>query len=341
MRILVTGAAGFMGCWLADYLQDKGHEVFGADDLSGNANEIKSPLHMVDLRNKEITESFIKDVKPELVYHLAATAREGASHFDPANMVQRNIVTFANTIEASIKAGSLKRFVLFSSMAVYGNNTPPFFEAMPKHPVDIYGFCKLFMEESVEDLAKAHDFDYTVIRPHNVYGPKQCMWDRYRNVIMIWINSLLRGEKINIFGDGSHTRAFSYIEDSLPCYAEAGLQDDCKGMTINIGGKRACTLNELCDTILKAFFKTEDVTALKEKHVQYLPDRFQEVPNAFCTTCKSEQLLSYKDNFTLSQGIEKIIIWAKEQGPQEWTTYKLPLLNDKAPSVWHFDEEKK
>lgn len=339
MRILVTGAAGFMGSYLVDYLVRLGHNILGLDDLSGgdirNTN-IDSRFYVCDLRNKEKTEKYIRDFKPEVVYHLAASAREGASHFDPINMAERNSLTFMNTIELAIQTGKLKRFVLFSSMAVYGHGSPPFSEDTRKEPCDIYGFCKSFMEDCLEDLAAAHDFQFTIVRPHNVYGPRQCMSDRYRNVIMIWANSLLRKEKINIFGDGSHERAYSYISDSLPCYANAGLQENCVGSVINIGGETAYSLNILAETVLTQFFDDPDMEKLKKKHVNYLPDRFREVAKAFCTIGKSQTLLGYRDTVGLQEGVKRTLEWAKKKGAQEWTNYRLPLLNNKAPKSWVF-----
>ena len=343
MRILVTGAIGFIGKHLCEELLRLGHYVVGVDDLSGGTQNLvwamqtipkgSFEFHELDLVDYRRTEDLILDIKPEIVFHCAATAREGASHFDPANMVNRNIVTYANTIENCIKAGTLKRFVLFSSMAVYGKQKPPFSENMWKKPVDVYAQCKAFMEDSIEDLAETHNFEYVIIRPHNIYGPAQSMSDKYRNVVMIWINSLLRGEKINIYGDGTHRRAFSYIGDCITPFVKCGFQDGLNGEIINIGGSTEYTLNELCDTILDEYFQ-DDTPKIRERYVVYLPDRFREVSDAWCTTTKSHELLGFKDTFSLREGIKRTIAWARKEGSQEWTTYKLPLQNSKCPKNW-------
>jgi len=347
MKVLVTGNAGFIGTHLCDKLLKSGHKVIGIDDFSGgdqnlewlmeNKCEKDMSFYNFDLCDGDETKAVILSENPEVVFHCAATAREGASHFDPINMVNRNIVTYTNTLEACIKAKSFRRFVLFSSMAVYGSQLVPFSEDMPKKPVDLYAQCKVFMEDSIKDLSDAHDFEYVIARPHNVYGEGQSMSDKYRNVVMLWINSLLRKEKIYIYGDGSHKRAFSYIGDSIDSYIKCGLQVGLNREIINIGGSKEYTLNELCDIVLQEFFETRDIKDLKKCLVEYLPDRFKEVAEAWCSTEKSERLLSFREKTSLREGIKKSIVWAKEQGAQEWTTYKLPLLNDKCPKLWQID----
>jgi len=342
MHVLVTGGAGFIGSHISLELASQGYKVICIDDLSGGDQNFWDVItknidfiHM-DLCDREKTDQIIDHYKPEVAFHCAATAREGASHFDPVNMVNRNIVTYANTIESCIKAKSLKKVVLFSSMAVYGNQKPPFSEDMPKKPVDIYAQCKVFMEDSIVDLSEAHDFEYTIVRPHNVYGPGQSMSDRYRNVIMLWTNALLRKEPIYIYGNGSHTRAFSYIEDSLDSYIKCGFQKGLHKEIINIGSAKEYTLNELCNIILEEFFGTKEIKELKTNLVRYLPDRFKEVDSAFCTVDKSVSLLEFKEKHTLREGIKKTIKHAKEINPRgiDWCDYKLPLRNSKCPSNW-------
>lgn len=335
MKILITGAAGFMGSHLVESLIKEGLEVHGVDDLSGgyieNVSE-KCFFKKLDLRDKEKTYQYINEIKPEIIYHLAATAREGASHFDPINMVERNIMAYVNLIEPAIKNG-LKKIILTSSMAVYGKQKPPFSEKLKRKPVDIYGSCKSCMEEITEDLAYVHDFNYTIIRPHNVYGPKQSLSDKYRNVIGIWINSLMREENINIYGDGTHTRAFSYIDDVTPYLALSGMLDNCNQQIINLGGIKEYTLNELAKIVLEEFFETKDIYPYKNL-IRFLPDRIREVPDAYCTYDKSVEILGFKQNIDLRVGVKRMIQWAKAKGPQEWVDYKLPLFNKKAPCVW-------
>jgi UDP-glucose 4-epimerase len=152
-------------------------------------------------------------------------------------------LAYIYTIVPAIKYG-LKKVVLTSSMSVYGAQKPPFSEDMPKKPEDIYGIAKAAMEDATEVLAKVHGFDYVIIRPHNVYGPKQNLADPYRNVIAIFINCLLNDKRFYIYGEGNQKRAFTYIEDFTPYFVQSGFSNRCNEEVINIGPKEEHTINE-------------------------------------------------------------------------------------------------
>ena len=219
MRIVVTGAAGFMGGHLVDALVKKGTDtIFAVDDLSGgyqsNVHK-KAGFSNLYLRDRKKTEQYIEEVKPDLVYHLAADATEGRSQFTPLSATERNYLAFMYLLVPAIRSG-VKKIVVTSSMSVYGAQKPPFSEDMKKRPEDIYGIGKAAMEDAVGVLAKVHGFDYTIIRPHNVYGPRQNLADPYRNVIAIFINCILNNKNFYIYGDGEQKRAFTYIDDFTP-----------------------------------------------------------------------------------------------------------------------------
>ena len=250
--------------------------------------------------------------------------------------MERNIQAYVNVLEPAIETGALQRIVTFSSMAVYGAQTPPFGERMPARPVDVYGVCKASMEEITRILADVHGFDWVIIRPHNVYGPGQTLKDKFRNVAAIFMNRLMRREPITIYGDGNQQRAFSYIEDSLPAYFKAGFEPRAVGREINIGGKTPCTVNHLLGVVQAAMFKH----GIMPTEVEFVPDRPREVKDAWCDWKLSEELLGYEEKHTLEMGIEKMAEWAVRQGPQEWTTEVLPLVNWKTPKVWLSQDQK-
>src|SRR3989338_558450 len=248
MRILVTGAAGFMGSHLVDALVAMGHEVHGADDLSGgsmrNVNE-KSFFKKIDLRERDLTAKYVESIRPEMIFHLAADATEGRSQFTPLQCTERNYLAHLNTLIPAVRCGSLKKLVLTSSMSVYGAQKTPFSEDMPRLPEDVYGVAKASMERSTEILSEVHGFDYVIIRPHNVYGARQNLADPYRNVIGIFINCLLNNKNFYIYGDGEQKRAFSYIEDFTPYIVRAGFLKEAEGEIFNIGPVEEITIKKL------------------------------------------------------------------------------------------------
>jgi len=337
MRILVTGAAGFMGGHLVDYLiKQKEHEVFAVDDLSGGYEENVNPkahFTKLDLRDRKKVEQYILRVKPELLYYLAADASEGRSQFTPLSSTERNYLAYMNTLVSCIKYG-LKKVVLTSSMSVYGAQKPPFSEDMLRKPEDIYGIAKSAMEGTTEVLAKVHNFGYVIIRPHNVYGPKQNLADPYRNVIAIFINCLLNNKHFYIYGDGNQKRAFTFIEDFTPYFLKSGFSDACNGEVINIGPKEEHTINELADIVLKVFFPDGNIPKCLKP--QYFPLRPQEVMEAYCTNDKATRLLGYKTSVTLKEGVRKMIKWAREKGPQKFKYLKggVELKTKDLPQTW-------
>jgi UDP-glucose 4-epimerase len=237
-----------------------------------------------------------------------------------------------NILVPSIREG-VKKVVLVSSMSVYGAQKPPFHEGMPRSPEDVYGVSKASMEHITEILSEVHGFKYTIIRPHNVYGVRQNIADPYRNVVGIFINSLLRGKRFHIYGDGEQKRAFTYIEDFTPYLLRAGLDASVNGEIINVGPREEFTINELARVVLNIFFP--DGTPAEFEPV-YLPSRPKEVKEAFCTTDKAERLLGYKTTVHLEEGVRKMVEWAKILGPQEphFLVDGLELINDQVPVVW-------
>lgn len=207
-----------MGSWLVDELLNRGHRVISVDNLLGGymSNVNKDCLFVkADLRDRNRVEEVVRDV--DIIFHLAAYAAEGQSFFSPISINDINITPMNNLLVAAVN-NDVKRFVFTSSMAVYGDQIPPFSEGMPRKPVDPYGAAKTYCETMLEIFARTYDFEYVIIRPHNVYGPRQNIADPFRNVLGIWINRILREKPPIIYGDGNQTRLFlcrgRYASDS-------------------------------------------------------------------------------------------------------------------------------
>jgi len=324
-KILVTGGAGFIGSHVVDYLIKKSHRVTVLDDLSGGYREnvnssaefLEGSINDIDLVDRAVGDK-------EIVYHLAAYAAEGLSHFMRRFNYQNNLAGSINLINAAIKHG-VEKFLSCSSMAVYGEGELPFNEDTVPNPEDPYGISKLAVEMDLRVASKTHNLEYIVIRPHNVYGERQNIADPYRNVIGIFMNRIMQGQPPLIYGDGEQTRAFSYIGDIAPCIAEAPFIDAATNEVINLGSGKMYTLNELAKVVSKAMNSSIDPQHTSPRH---------EVKHAYCTTDKSERILGFKERTALEEGIKRMAKWAKSKGPMPPTIWGEYEIDKNLPSFW-------
>ena len=322
MKILITGVAGLIGSKFADWLIEKypNYQLHGIDNLSGGCfDHINSKVifHKIDLLEYNKVEKIFDENKFDLIFHFAAYAAEGLSPFIRKYNYNNNLLATANLVNLSIKH-KIKRFIFTSSMATYGfgDNNPPFSEDTPQFPMDPYGIAKLACEMDIKVAGKQHGLEWCILRPHNVYGDKQNIWDRYRNVLGIWICQILNNEDITIYGDGTQTRAFSYIDDILEPLWKAGVDERSKNQCINIGGTIDYTINEAADILLEITGKGKKI---------YFEQRY-EVKDAYSTFEKSEKILDFRMKTYLREGLTKMWEWAKKQPKRErkkWDFYEL------------------
>jgi len=321
VKILITGVAGLLGSRLADWiLENTDNEVIGVDDLSGgyieNVNS-KVKFYKFDLVDLNEVEGVFKKEKPDIVYHFAAYAAEGLSPFIRKYNYENNLIASANLITKSIDY-DVKRFVFASSMSVYGNKyEPPFSEDLKQCPIDSYGIAKFAVEQDLKVASEQHGLEYTIVRPHNFYGRNQNIWDKYRNVLGIWMYQIINDINPTIFGDGTQTRAFSYVDDSIVPLWNASQNDKCIGEIINLGGIKDYTINEACNILC-------DVTGTSLKP-EYLEAR-HEVKYAWSTWDKSVELLDFKHKVSLEEGLTKMWEWAHTQPNRKrffWSNYEL------------------
>jgi len=337
MRFLVTGGAGFMGSHLAEVLYRKGHAVAVADDFSGGSmanledcapsDRHRWMVYRADLSLSADAERLVADWLPDVVCHLAANAREGASQFQPRDVTRRNLMAYMNVLVPAIRVGA-KKVVLYSSMAVYGNQEPPFDESMPRHPIDVYGVNKAAMERVTEILAAVHRFQYTILRPHNVFGERQALGDPFRNVVGIFMNRIMRGEPLTIYGDGEQTRAFTYIDDVLEPMVRAAERTDARldEQIINLGGRTEYTVNRLAELVCAAMGARPEII--------HAADRPCEVKHAYCTWEKSARILGFQQTIGVEDGIALMARWAKAQRPQAWWNRDVELAGESLPEAW-------
>ena len=320
-KILITGVAGLLGSRLSDWIIDNtNYEVIGIDDLSGGFIDNINPkvkFYKFNLTNlKKLKDVFQKE-DIEIVYHFAAYAAEGLSPFIRKFNYENNIIASSNLITCSIEY-SIKRFVFASSMAVYGNKyEPPFHEDLLQAPIDPYGVAKYAVEMDLKIASQQHGLNYTIVRPHNFYGINQNIWDKYRNVLGIWMHQILNKDNPTIFGNGSQVRAFSYVDDSLIPFWNASQNDNCKGEIINLGGTKEYSISDACNILINVTGQNIKPVFLEPRH---------ESKYAWATWDKSVELLDFKHKVELEEGTTKMWEWAKKQPNRKryvWPEYEL------------------
>lgn len=326
-KSLVTGAAGFVGSHVVDELVARGHTVVALDDLSGGFRDnVNSRTRFVE--GSVVDAALIKNLFDEhgfdYVFHLAAYAAEGLSHFIRRFNYENNLIGSVNLINASVNH-KVKCFVFTSSIAVYGRNQVPMTEDLVPQPEDPYGISKYAVEL---DLRAAHDLfglDYIIFRPHNVYGERQNIGDRYRNVVGIFMNNILQGKTLPIFGDGEQTRAFSYIGDVAPIIADSVAKPDAYNQVFNVGADQPYSVNELARTIGKAMGA--------ELQPQYLPAR-HEVQHAFSSHDKVARIFGYRPRYSLEDGIGRMAAWVKQVGARQSQSFGTLDIEKNLPPSW-------
>lgn len=308
--VLITGIAGLLGSRFARYLLEhvEGVRVIGIDSLEGGyMDNVPDRVFFkrADVRDDLLDKAF-EVYKPEYVYHFAAYAAECLSPFIRCFNYSNNLEGTANVVNCCIRH-NVKRLVFTSSMAVYGRGIPPFRESDRCEPIDPYGVAKHACERDIEIANEQHGLDYCIIRPHNVYGEGQNIWDRYRNVLGIWMLASLNKQPINVYGDGEQTRAFSYIGNCVAPLWRAAIEEDASKQIINLGGEVPMTLNQAAACI-SAVTENADVRHLEARH---------EVKHAYATTAKSKALIGYREGVTLTDGITRMWQWAQAQPKRE------------------------
>jgi UDP-glucose 4-epimerase len=259
----------------------------------------------------------------DYVYHLAAYAAEGLSHFIKRFNYNNNLVGSVNLINASINH-QVKCFVFTSSIAVYGAGQSPMSEDMIPVPEDSYGISKLAVEQELRVSHEMFGLDYVVFRPHNVYGERQNIGDRYRNVVGIFMNQLLRGEPMTIFGDGTQQRAFTHIDDVAPIIASSVDFPEARNQIFNVGADVPHTVNELAEVVADAIGKPCEINHL---------DARNEVKIAFSDHSKAERIFGKRAKTALPEGVRAMAAWVREHGARESNIFEgIEVLRNMPPS---------
>ena len=327
MHSLVTGGAGFIGSHVARHCLRLGHEVVVLDDLSGGfADQIPEKATFIkgSIIDHELLSDLFSKYKFDYVYHLAAYAAEGLSHFIRRFNYTNNLIGSVNLINESIKH-DVNCFVFSSSIAVYGSGQLPMTEDMTPCPEDPYGVSKYAVELDLRAANHMFGLNYVIFRPHNVYGKNQNIGDRYRNVIGIFMKQIMENQPLTIFGDGMQTRAFSYIDDVAPHIARSVNMPETMNQIINIGADEPYTVRQLAEVVAASFGV--------ELQIHYLPSR-NEVLHAFSDHSKAQKLFNISSTTSLEIGIGHMAEWARQIGARNSRSFGGIEIEQNLPSSW-------
>ena len=327
MKCLVTGGAGFIGSHVVDELINDNKKVIVLDDLSGGFLENINPKAQfirADICDYELVSRIFKENKIEYVFHLAAYAAEGLSHFIKRFNYNNNLIGSVNLINQSI-IHKIKCFVFTSSIAVYGKNQLPMDEETNPNPEDSYGIAKLAVERELKVTKDMFGLDYIIFRPHNVYGERQNIGDKYRNVIGIFMNQILQNKPITVFGDGEQSRAFSYIGDVSPIIAKSIEIKEAYNEVFNVGAEVPYTINQLIHKV-RQVMDCEPV-------IKYLEPR-NEVLHAYSSHKKVDSLFRISNKTSLDVGLSRMAEWVKKYGAKATKEFTEIEIEYNLPSIW-------
>lgn len=301
MRIIITGAAGFVGSHLANSLSEAGHEVTTIDAKPSLAKRTR--YINVDLADPLRTLRNVKDC--DCVVHLAAILGVDRTETKPLATLDGNILMTKNVLEAC-RMNHIEKLLLSSSSEVYGASEKlPMDETLVPQPISVYGVSKLVCEEYAKAYGRAYDLNYCIVRYFNVYGPGQS-----KDFIVPRFTSLaLKNEPITIFGDGSQVRCFAYVSDIVNGTRLAIESSNALNETINLGNDtQPITVNDLAQRI-------RELTSSRSE-IQHVPLETtlrarREIRRRIPDISKARKILGYDPQVSLEDGLKRVVSWLK------------------------------
>jgi nucleoside-diphosphate-sugar epimerase len=310
MRVLVTGAAGFIGRWVVGELLARGHEVLPVDSLvagdPANLAEFASqpglaPLEVGDVRDAAACRRWAGEV--DGIAHLAASISVQDSIDDPATTFDNDVVGTFRLLEAARQRRA--RFLFMSTCMVYDRASTPagISEEHPTRPASPYAASKLSGEALTLSYQHAYGLPTTVIRPFNTYGPFQRSVGE-GGVVAIFTRRSLAGDPLRIFGDGSQTRDLLYVADCARFVVDALLSDAAVGRILNAGTGRDVSINDLAAAIEP---DTDRIVHVEHIHPQ------SEIAVLRCDPALARELLGWTPSVDLDEGLGRVRAWMAER----------------------------
>jgi UDP-glucose 4-epimerase len=329
IRSLVTGGAGMLGSHIVDSLVELGHDVLVLDDLSGGyADNVNSAATLIrgSITDLSVLAEIFVSHQIDYIFHCAAYAAEGLSHFIRRYNYTNNLIGSINLINAAVNHGGVKCFVFTSSIAVYGGGQYlNFLEVTKPNPEDPYGIAKYAVEMDLGSANRMFGLNYIVFRPHSVYGERQNMADPYRNVVGIFMNQCMNKQPLTIFGDGNQTRAFTHVSDVAPLIANSINTPMAYNNTFNVGADIPYSVNRLAEAVQEAMGTNLPITHL---------DKREEVQHAYSDHVRARHVFGYKPKVTLEDGLSRMAAWAKKLGPQKGKPFTNIEIERNMPPSW-------
>lgn len=324
--VLITGGAGFIGSHVARHCLAMDFNVIVVDDLSGGFEDNIPEGVMFrncSILNKVHIDHLFEKYRPTYVYHLAAYAAENLSHFIRNYNYENNLIGSMNIINACVNY-QVECLVFTSSIAVMAGGQAPYTEDNIIMPQDPYGIAKAAVEMDLHQALNMFGLNYITFRPFNVYGPGQNIGDKYRNVIGIFMNQIMNGQPLTVFGDGRQRRAFSYIDDVAPHIARAAMSRGLYNSTFFIGGQKHYSINELIQVIAAEFGVTPEIKYLQERH---------EVKVAWADVERAEMVFG-PAKVSLEEGIHHMAEWVRKVGARKVGEFTNIEIRKNLPEGW-------
>lgn len=331
-KILITGNAGMIGSVLADFFISRGYYVIGIDDLSGGFLRNVNPsvkFYPVSILDVKSINNIFEIEKPDYVINCACFAAECLSPFIRNFIYQNIVVGTANLINASVN-NSIKKFIHFSSIARYGNgefSNCAFKEHFRPLPQDCYGFGKYINELDLKESYEHFGLKYSIVAPHNCISERQNYFDKYRNVVSIFIRQCLNNENITLFGDGFQKRSFS--DCNFLCEPIEKLLYECNTELFNLGSDKITVLNDLAELVLKI---AHEKMGFCNSDIIHLPPRL-EVKDAIADHSKAKNILGFKDETNLEDLVSRMFDYAITLPKQEVKKMNYEITKN-LPSSW-------
>jgi len=302
MKSLVTGGAGFIGSNIVEELVKAGHEVIVLDDFSlgkeDNLSTVKDKIGVVkgDVRDFNLIKEVIKGV--DFVFHQAAASSSPMFVEDLKNAFSVNIDGFINLLNASRDNG-VKKIIHASTSSIYGNNPVPLKEEMNIIPPNFYSVSKLAAEHLGTLFSNEYGLDIIGLRYMSIYGPHEESKGRFANLVSQFIWSMLKNERPVLYGDGTQTRDFTFVDDAVQANILA-MNSKIKNDIFNVGTGKTISLNELVEIINKLLGKN-----IKPKYIEMPVKNY--IKTQLADISKIEKVLGYAPKYSLEEGIKLLL----------------------------------